>query len=149
MILNGRDFVRTSVRVTMMKGQYDRLQRRIADPRAAAAARAEIACLEKRIGELSEQLRTYVSLLSGTQPTPEIVTLVDVPDTLIQRRIRLGLTQADLGNAAGQTRQCISRYERTLYASASLARVIQIDSLLRAEEVLQRAADSHPMVVSL
>ena len=149
MILNGNDFARTRVRISMLKGRCDRLRRRIADPRQAKAAQAEIATVENRIVELSEQIRTYLRLLNDCGTIPEVVTLIDVPDTLIQRRIRLGMSQADLGEASGQTRQCISRYERTLYASVSLARLIQIDSLLRAEEVRLLNADSQPMVVSL
>lgn len=133
----------------MLKGRCDRLRLRVADPRQAAAAQAEIARVEKRIDELEAQVRSYLSLRSDKNATPEIVTLIDVPETLIQRRLRLGMTQSDLGDVCGQTRQCISRYERTLYAGASFARLIQIDSLLRAEEVRRLEADAHPMEVSL
>lgn len=151
MILNENDFSRTNVRVSMLKGRRDRLRQRVADPHLAAAAHVEIAHLDHRIEELSAELRTYRELLSGTNTTttPDVVTLIDVPARLIQRRIRLRMTQFDLGDAAGQTRQSISRYERTLYASASLARLIQIDSLLRTEELNRRETESHPMVISL
>lgn len=148
MILNGNDLVRTGVRISMLKGRRDRLQRRIADPRQAASTQAEIARVEKRIDELSEELRTYLSLSSDGTITPKIVALVDVPVRFIERRISLGLSQSDLGEASGQTRQCISRYERTLYAGASLARLVQIDSLLRALEI-QRLVDSRPMAIEL
>lgn len=150
MILSENDFAKTNVRISMLKGRRDRLRQRVADPLLAAAANAEIALLNHRIEELSEQLRTYRDFLSATNTsTPEIVSLIDVPARLIQRRIRLRMTQQDLGDASGHTRQCISRYERTLYASASLARLIQIDSLLRCEEIRRTVVDSNPLLISL
>lgn len=142
MILNEYDFNRTRVSISMLKGRCDRLSLRIADPRQEASAQAEIVRVQQRIDELNEQLRTYRSLLCDRDTTSETVRLIDVPDRLIQRRLALGLTQADLGGACGQTRQCMSRYERTRYASASLARLIQVDLMLRAEEVRQSAAEA-------
>ena len=142
MILNGNDYSRTRVHILMLTTRCDRLRRRIADPRQASSAQAEILLVEKRINELDEQMQTYLSLFRNTISTPDIVKLIDVPNTFIQRRIRLGLSQSDLGQACGQTRQCISRYERTLYAGASFSRLIQIDSLLRAEELRQIAPNS-------
>ena len=147
MILSGKDLAKAQSRITMLKGRCDLMRRRIADPREAALATVEISRVERRIDELTEQMQTYFDLFCEQTMASTSVTLVDVLARLIQRRIRLNMSQAELGKAFGQTRQSISRYEKTRYAGASLKRLIEIDLLLRAEEIRQFST-AHSMEIS-
>jgi hypothetical protein len=142
MIFHERDYASASARIAILKGRCDRLRKRVADPRAAEAANKEVAKLEKRIDELVYQQQHYSDVLSKQVPPAATLVLIDIPTNLIERRLRLGWSQADLGLAAGQERQAITRYETTRYASASLKRLIHIDHVLRKEEIRRRFRDS-------
>ncbi len=138
MILNGLDLARAEARITMLKGRCDRLRRRVADPKAAALATNEIARTEFRIDELTEQVRVYFALLSESGDNSRPLKLVDVPENLIKRRIRLGWSQAQFAQMLGLSRQLISRYEKSRYASVSLKRLVHVDLVLRTHERRRR-----------
>jgi DNA-binding XRE family transcriptional regulator len=122
------------------------LRRRIANPREAAFAASEVKRMEIRIYELEQQLKQYYELING-QPLIDkdsclrFMSIHQLPDHLIKRRIRSGITQAQLARAIGSTRQVIARYERTRYASVSLKRIIQIDAVLRMFEANKTEID--------
>ncbi len=137
MILNLNDWLRAAVRVTMLKGRLDYLRRRIANPAEAAAARAEIERMENRISELCRELQRYQSLCSRTEPPAKPIVLADIPRSLIERRISAGLSQTGLARLMGVTRQTLSRYERTGFVAVTLARMVQMDSILREHEIAQ------------
>jgi hypothetical protein len=141
MILNMRDLTIADARITMLKSRCDYLRRRIANPGEAASARAEVERMEKRIGELREQIIYYRELVSNSPRSNQDSSfyenigqdfcLSEIPQLLIKRRICLRLTQAQLAKAAGASRQMIARYERTRYAAVSLKRISHIDAILR------------------
>ncbi|MGH9799144.1 MAG: helix-turn-helix domain-containing protein [Blastocatellia bacterium] len=56
----------------------------------------------------------------------------DLPETLVEARIAVGLTQSALAKKLGLKPQQIQRYEATDYAQASLARIQQIASVLES-----------------
>lgn len=140
MILNELDYARANARIAMLKSRCDLMRRRVADPYKAAAAELEIDRIERRIVELTNQLRAYsrvidLSFVAESQRASFTQALIDIPTGLIERRLRVGWTQHDLAEACGQTRQVICRYEKSRYAGVSLKRLIAIDLVLRIEEL--------------
>ncbi|RTL36164.1 MAG: helix-turn-helix domain-containing protein [Candidatus Melainabacteria bacterium] len=140
MILNELEYARANARIAMLKSRCDLMRRRVADPYKAAAAEIEIDRLEIRIAELTNQVRAYYRVVDRSAVVQNMSAsftqaLIDIPTRLIERRIRVGWSQYDLAKACGQTRQVISGYERSRYASVSLKRLIAIDFVLRTEEI--------------
>lgn len=139
MILNLRDLAIADAKVTMLKSRCDYLRRRIANPKEAAFARAEVERLEMRINELIGQLHSYRKLtnkpshIDKFQAAPRM-SVQDLAIQLIKRRLMAELSQAELAKAVGTSRQMIARYERTRYASVTLKRIIKIDAILRLLE---------------
>ena len=80
------------------------------------ATASQLATLQREIGE-------YETLRAGEQRAFQADSLEELPRTLIQARIALGLSQKDLAGRLGLKEQQIQRYEATDYASASLERV--------------------------
>jgi DNA-binding XRE family transcriptional regulator len=82
------------------------------------------------ITELSLQLETFQA--TKTQGIPStLLSLEQIPDDLIKARIAAGLTQASLAKSLHLKPQQMQRYEATKYASASLARVLEVARVLQ------------------
>ena len=56
--------------------------------------------------------------------------VAEVPSVLIKARIATGLSQRDLAERVGVKEQQIQRYEATDYATANLARILEVVSAL-------------------
>lgn len=134
MIVNTRDLAKAYAVISMLKSRCDLLSRRIANPSEAAHAISEITRMRKRVDELSDELRHYWTLIARTNSGTVSPSLIDIPASLIERRIRVGWSQIKLSQAIGSPRQTVAKYERTRYVSVSLKKLIQIDLILRAEE---------------
>lgn len=135
MILNWTDMARADSRISMLRARCDLLRKRVADVRAAAHAALEVERMESRIEELSEQMQNYRNALKSGPVETGVLELIEIPKMLIERRIRLGWSQTQLATALSQPRQVVSRYEGTRYASVSLRRLMQVDYILRDEEI--------------
>ncbi len=82
------------------------------------------------IAELSLSLEAFQA--TKTQGIPStLLSLEQIPDDLIKARIAAGLTQASLAKTLHLKPQQIQRYEATKYASASLARVLEVARVLQ------------------
>ncbi len=82
------------------------------------------------IAELSLELEAFQA--TKTQGVPSSLrSLEQIPDDLIKARIAAGLTQASLAKTLHLKPQQIQRYEATKYASASLARVLEVARALQ------------------
>lgn len=88
--------------------------------------KAQEDALRSQLTELRQQLEEYESLQSGSYTIPDLQTIEDLPRVLIQARIGRGLSQKGLAERLGVKEQQIQRYEATDYASASLARVMEV-----------------------
>ena len=97
-------------------------------------AEASIRGLNSQIEELSAEISEYEDLRSGRTPAPDLSDLANLHTKLVQSRIALGLTQADLASRLGVAEQQIQRYEATEYAGASLSRLREIAQALRPDE---------------
>lgn len=91
---------------------------------------AEIDGLQSQLDEMLEDIQAYESLRDGVHEIPAVLSVQDVPNALIQSRIRAGLTQEQLAERVSLKSQQIQRYEATDYASASLSRVSEIARVL-------------------
>ena len=89
-------------------------------------ARAQEDALRSQLSDLDEQLREYESLKAGNFEIEDLNVVTELPATLIKARISQGLSQKDLAERLRLKEQQIQRYEATDYATASLARIIEV-----------------------
>jgi HTH-type transcriptional regulator/antitoxin HigA len=109
----------------------------------------EVNALESQISEIDGDLANYDLLKSGSVSFSETYSLADLPNILIQARIAHGLSQTDLAEQLGMKAQQIQRYEATQYTSASLARLIEIASVLKVRVSQSFATAERPIESSL
>lgn len=86
--------------------------------------------LKSQIGDLEAQLSEYSLIKEGKIRYSESADLSSLPKVLIQARIGRGLSQKDLADILKMPAQQIQRYEASGYMGASLARLIEIASVL-------------------
>lgn len=89
--------------------------------------------IESQLNDLREELAEYNALTShlSSQPVRLILnSLSELPNALIKARIAAKLSQKALAERLGLKEQQIQRYEATEYASADLARVIEVSETL-------------------
>jgi ribosome-binding protein aMBF1 (putative translation factor) len=95
--------------------------------------KAQRSALESQLDDLREELGEYEALIVHGKGEPlmfEVNSLEAVPQILIKARIAAKLSQKDLAERLGLKEQQIQRYEATEYASANLARVIEVSQAL-------------------
>lgn len=93
------------------------------DPKIRAI---EAAALRSQLDDLRCELREYESLKAGERDSLAVDTLDELPRALIQGRIATGMSQGQLGEHLGVSKQMIQRYEASNYASASLTRLKEV-----------------------
>jgi ribosome-binding protein aMBF1 (putative translation factor) len=94
---------------------------------------AQRSALESQLDDLREELTEYEALTIHENDEPlvfELNSLEALPLALIKARIATKLSQKDLAERLGLKEQQIQRYEATEYASANLARVIEVSQVL-------------------
>ncbi|MEI2300522.1 helix-turn-helix domain-containing protein [Ensifer sp. MJa1] len=90
----------------------------------------ESSALKSQIADIQREMAEYNFLKSGAAGFTEEFAFEDLPRVLIQARIAKGLSQTDLAEALGLKAQQVQRYEATNYMSASLARLMEVASVL-------------------
>lgn len=88
--------------------------------------KAQEDALRSQLEDLRTEIAEYEALTSGKARVPEVKSLDQLPQILIQARIANGLSQRDLAEKLSMKEQQIQRYESTEYASASLTRVLEV-----------------------
>lgn len=94
---------------------------------------AQMSAVESQLEDLREELKEYDALKTHANNEPlilELNSLEALPLALIKARIATKLSQKDLAELLGLKEQQIQRYEATEYASANLARVIEVSQVL-------------------
>jgi ribosome-binding protein aMBF1 (putative translation factor) len=94
---------------------------------------AQVSAIESQLADLQEELAEYEALTTHSENKPlviELPTLEALPLALIKARIAAKLSQKDLAERLGLKEQQIQRYEATEYASANLARVLEVSQVL-------------------
>lgn len=89
------------------------------------------ATIQGEIRQLKQEIAHYDRLLSGEVSENGLALVADIPRMLIERRIALGWTQADLAMRLDVTTQQVQADESNDYASANLARLIRTAEILR------------------
>ncbi|WP_457301928.1 helix-turn-helix domain-containing protein [Phyllobacterium sp. P5_D12] len=90
----------------------------------------EFNALESQIADIQREMAEYDFLKSGAASFTEGFAFEDLPRVLIQARIAKGLSQTNLAADLGLKAQQVQRYEATNYMSASLARLMEVASIL-------------------
>jgi ribosome-binding protein aMBF1 (putative translation factor) len=85
--------------------------------------------MQSQLDDLQVQLKAYEALKAGTKDLA-ISTLEGLSKVLIQARISAGLSQKELAGKLGLKEQQVQRYEASLYASASLTRLLEVAQVL-------------------
>lgn len=137
MIKNERQYRITRTQVERFQQALDNLEPPTG-PDADLHRQLERSALAGQVDELNQQLREYDDLRFGRVPVGEIEGLDDLPDLLIRARIAAGLSQKDLADRLGIAEQQLQRYEAADWASANLARLVEVARALdvRVSETL-------------
>jgi HTH-type transcriptional regulator/antitoxin HigA len=132
MITNERQYRITIAQLEKLRQGVDSFNFNAATERTKSSvlAKAELAALQSEVDNLSQQVREYEALKSGTVEILKASSLEELPRILIRARIVKGLSQRQLAEAVGLKEQQIQRYEAEEYASASLRRLADIADAL-------------------
>jgi transcriptional regulator with XRE-family HTH domain len=122
MIKNAREYQITRAQAA----KFERTLEEVAQTGGGEAAELEREALSSQLADLRQDLEEYDALESGRLNVVAVDDLSDLPRVLIQARISAGLSQRQLAERLALKEQQIQRYEATGYASASLARVLDV-----------------------
>jgi HTH-type transcriptional regulator/antitoxin HigA len=104
-------------RQALAKAEHDMTGRR------AAAVRGSY---EGMIRQLEDDLREYEDLRSGELTLPNVERLDQIAPFVAKIRIARGVSQTELAQRLGVSKQVISRYEETEYQTVSIGRMQEI-----------------------
>jgi HTH-type transcriptional regulator / antitoxin HipB len=93
----------------------------------------QIDAIASQIESFQEEIDEYEYLKLGKVEKLNFDSLQQLPEALIKARIARGLTQKQLASLLRLKEQQIQQYESTLYANASLSRLIEIKDALNIE----------------
>ena len=144
-ILNWKESDRAKSMLGWYKCKLDALNRKhVLNPRLLAALEAEKEKLQSRINELSDALKEFDRLVRQSAHAEAPHTLADVGRSLIDRRLRLQVTQEQLSILLGIHPSSLMRYERSEYLGAKFSCIIRVDVILseleQAESIPANAA---------
>ena len=78
------------------------------------------------IGSLEQELKEYKELKQGKYFLPQNISFVELLECIPKVRISKGLSQQDLANLLGMSKQQINRYEEHNYQNVSITVVNEI-----------------------
>ena len=135
MIKNERQYRITKNQADRFSQTLDNLRQRPRETEEVhpLIAKAQEDALRSQLADLEEQLRDYESLKAGNFQLDELNVVAELPAVLIKARIAQGLNQKDLAERLSLKEQQIQRYEATDYATASLARIMEVVEALGVE----------------
>jgi len=103
---------------------------------------ANIGSMDSMIGELEKDLIEYAKIKAGNFELPKNVSFIEVLKSLPKIRISKGLSQKDLADLIGVTKQQINRYEEQEYQNVSVEKVNMILDVLNVNlDVKLKKAD--------
>jgi HTH-type transcriptional regulator / antitoxin HipB len=89
--------------------------------------------INSQIETLEQEIQEYQKLKTGKITKLKLDSLAQLPEALIKARVIRDLTQEQLGELLGLKAQQIQRYEATLYAGASLTKILAVQKALNIE----------------
>jgi HTH-type transcriptional regulator / antitoxin HipB len=136
MILNERQYAIT-------KAHLKKFQETFAEVEAYDASAADLNeqmrhqlhldAINSQIETLEQEIQEYQKLKTGKITKLKLDSLAQLPEALIKARVIRDLTQEQLGELLGLKAQQIQRYEATLYAGASLTKILAVQKALNIE----------------
>ena len=130
MILNQLQYRVTKARVQEFQAAKAQLEQ---DGIKGKALEVRRKALDSLIEELEPQLNAFENIKKQGIPKT-LQHLEQLPEDLIKARIAAGLTQAELAKSLHLKPQQIQRYEATQYATASLARVMEVVRAIQSQQ---------------
>ena len=82
------------------------------------------------IGTLEQEIEEYENLKKGIYELPQNITFIELLQSISKIRISKGLSQQDLANMLGITKQQLNRYEEHNYQNVSIAKINEILDVL-------------------
>ena len=82
------------------------------------------------IGTLEQEIEEYENLKKGIYELPQNISFVELLQSISKIRISKGLSQQDLANMLGITKQQLNRYEEHNYQNVSIAKINEILEVL-------------------
>jgi HTH-type transcriptional regulator/antitoxin HigA len=105
---------------------FRRALAKIAEEKPGKRTAALRGSYEGMIRQLEEELREYDQLKSGDLKLPRIDRLNEIAPFVVKLRIAKGVSQTELANRLGVSKQVISRYEECDYQTVGIARLQEI-----------------------
>ena len=127
------------------KTQVERFERTLAEFRSRnpedtdlhpLVAKAQEDAVSSQIVSLKKELQLYESMKAGVFRVDQLDLVSALPQMLIGVRIAQGMSQKDLAERIGLKEQQIQRYEATDYSTASLGRIFEVVSGLKAKSLV-------------
>ena len=130
MIKNERQYKITKAQAVRFSNALESLRQRPRndDSLHPVIAKAQEDALRSQLADLESDLSEYEAIKSGEFQLDSLKVVADLPSILIKARIAQGLSQKELAERIGLKEQQIQRYEATDYASANLARIMEVAS---------------------
>ena len=94
------------------------------------ASNITLGSIDSLIGQLENEIKEYEDLKRGEFTLPKNITFVELIKNIAKIRISKGLSQQDLANMLGMTKQQINRYEEHDYQNVSLVKISEIIAVL-------------------
>jgi len=91
---------------------------------------AKIGSIDSMLGELENEIKEYEEIKSGNYELPKNITFIELLRSLPKIRISKGLSQKDLGDLIGATKQQINRYEEHEYQNIGIEKINMILDVL-------------------
>ncbi|SRR5579883_977923 len=122
MIKNDAQRERTAVQLEGFRQALAKVAGETAGKRSAAIRGS----YKGMIRQLEDELREYDQLKSGEVKLPEIERLDQIAPFIVKLRIAKGVSQTELANRLGVTKQVISRFEESDYQTVGIGRLQEI-----------------------
>ena len=124
--------------------QKNRTIKRLAEleEKKKTASELSLGSINSLIGQLERELEEYNALKRGEFELPKNITFVELMKNITKIRIAKGLSQQDLANLLGTTKQQINRYEEHDYQNVSLVKISEIIAVLGLSVSLEKLEDA-------
>ncbi len=113
---------RTLVQIEGFQRALAQVEEELSAKRAAVVR----ASYESMIRQLEEEVREYDQLKSGELVLPPVERLDQVAPFIAKIRIAKGVSQTELANRLGVSKQVVSRWEESDYQTVAVARLQEI-----------------------
>lgn len=97
--------------------------------------------IDSLIGQLESELNEYEKLKNGEFALPKNITFVELLKNIAKIRISKGLSQQDLANLLGISKQQVNRYEEHDYQNVSIIKINEILNVLGLSLSLEAMKD--------